>query len=86
MTRYRVWLDREGCIGVAACVAVFEQLWSIDDEGKAKMIMENAKMLENGDWEIEIDDSLLEKARDSADVCPVNAVHIENIDTGEKLI
>lgn len=86
MTKYRVWLDREGCIGAAACVAAFEMLWDIDDESKAKMIMENAKLLDNGNWEIEIDDELLDKAKDSAEVCPVNVIHIENLDTGERLI
>ena len=85
MARYKVTLDVEGCIGAAACVAAFEEMWEMDNEGKAFMVKEGAKKLDNG-WEIEIGDGDLEKAKESAQVCPVNVIHIENLETGEKII
>ncbi len=86
MTQFKVTLEREGCIGAAACVAAFEKLWDIDEEGKAKIIMGGGKRLENGDWEIILEEKDLAQALESAQVCPVNVIHIENLDTKEKII
>tara|TARA_Y100000310_G_scaffold244886_1_gene249795 strand:- start:1796 stop:2053 length:258 start_codon:yes stop_codon:yes gene_type:complete len=84
--KYKVTYDREGCIGAAACVAAFEDMWEIDEEGKAVILFKNVKKLGNGLFEVEIDEGQLEKVKESAQVCPVNVIHIENLETGEKII
>lgn len=86
MAKYKITYDRKGCIGAASCVAVFEEMWEIDEEGKAKILLKNVKNLGNGIFEVVIEEDLLNKVRESAQVCPVNVIHIENLDTGDEII
>ncbi len=72
--KYKIVYDREGCIGAAACVAVYAKQWSLDDEGKAKYAIE------------EFDDDELMENISAAKSCPVNVIHIINQETGEKVV
>ena len=86
MTRYKVELDREGCIGAATCAAVAPQFWKMVDDGKVDLIG-SSKNPETGFWELIVEtegDFRLNK--EAADVCPVAVIHITNVDTGEKII
>ena len=83
MAKYRITYDREGCIGAAACVAVKPDSWEMDDENKA--ILKNSTEKDNK-FEIECDETELEKHLEAARVCPVAVIHVINLDTGEELI
>ena len=85
--KYRVVYDRSACIGAAACVAVQPEKWEINSEdGKADLIGSN-KILEDGKttWVVEFSDEEFEKFMESAQVCPVNVIHIYDED-GKKLV
>ena len=74
--KYKVTYDREGCISAAACVAVDPEKWVLDAaDGRANLIG-GAKNPTTGFFELEIDESQLEKMKEAAQVCPVLIIHI----------
>lgn len=83
--RYKISFDREGCIGAAACAAVNPDFWKIVKDGKAEL--KDAKKLdENRTQELEIEEKDFKKNLESAEACPVNVIHIIDLETGEHLI
>jgi ferredoxin len=62
---YKVWVDRNLCIGAATCVAVAGKTFQLDKEAKA-VILETA------------DQDTIETIIDSAKACPVGAIFIED--------
>ena len=84
MTKYRVTYDRDGCISAAACVGVDPVHWVLDAvDGRANLV--GGLKDKNGVFELEIDESQLQKLKESAEVCPVLIIHIFNVETGEKI-
>jgi len=88
MAKYKIVYDIEGCIGVFSCIAANEKHWKFgegDLAGKAELIggKENKK---TGFVELEIGEEDLEANMEAARVCPVNVIHIFNLETGEQLI
>lgn len=82
---YIVELDREACIGAAACVAVQDDQWELVADGKVDLKDAN-KTEDNKFHRKEIDESELDKYMESAQSCPVTVIHITDKETGEKLI
>ena len=87
MGKFRVELDKNACRGFGACVELcsqFFQLLGADGkstiEGAKKVIKENEAVAET----LELDE--LECVREASEACPFNAIHIVNMETGEKLI
>lgn len=71
--KYKIVFDREACIGAAACIV--SKNWVIQDDGKATPTV------------LEFDDEeMLKQEMEAAQMCPVTCIHIENTETGEKLI
>lgn len=62
----KITVDKELCIGCAACTAVSSEIFELDDDGKAQ-----AKKAETETEEE------LKQAKEGADTCPVNAIKIE---------
>jgi len=62
---YKVWVDRNLCIGAATCVAIASKTFTLDKENKAVI-------LETADGELE--ESLINAAKG----CPVAAIFIED--------
>jgi len=83
--KYLVEYDRLGCIGAAACVAVFPEKWELDKEGKATLLDKSVQKTPDKEV-LEIDEAELEKHLEAAKVCPVVVIHITEKDTGKKLI
>ena len=75
MAKYKIEFDREVCIGALACTAVAEHLWPRSDDGKVDLTgaiyNEQTKK-----WELIIDEKDYQISKDSADVCPVEAIKI----------
>lgn len=63
--KYKVWVDRELCIGAATCIAVAPNTFELDNEAKA-VVLETA------------DKDTIETIIESAKACPVAAVIIED--------
>lgn len=58
-------IDRDACIGCGLCESICPEVFSMDDEGIAVAIDE------------EIDDSLIDSAREAEESCPTDAITIE---------
>lgn len=89
MTRYKIILDRAACIGASPCVSVEggKDIWKMDfDEGKVDMILEGATKTPERHEIIVEDEELVKKAIASGEICPVVAIKVINMDTGEDLV
>jgi len=62
---YKVWVDRNLCIGAATCIAVSPKAYVLDDEAKA-VILDT------------VDEDTIENIIESAKACPVAAIIIED--------
>ncbi len=84
MAKYKVVLEREKCIGAATCVAVYSERWELQEDAKVSIKAE--EVIKDGDNEIFwINEEELEKFKESAEVCPVNVIHIYD-EKGNKII
>lgn len=82
MTKYKIEFDREVCIGALACNAVAEHLWPRAEDGKVDLA--NATYNEQTKkWELIIDEKDYQIAKDSADVCPVEAIKVIKLEEKE---
>jgi len=62
---YKIWVDRDLCIGAATCIAVSPKAYVLDKEAKA-VILDT------------IDEDTIENIIESAKACPVAAIIIED--------
>ncbi|MEK7495731.1 MAG: ferredoxin [Patescibacteria group bacterium] len=62
---YKIWVDRNLCIGAATCIAVSPKAYVLDKEAKA-VILDTA------------DEDTIENIIESAKACPVAAIIIED--------
>ena len=69
--KYKVWVDRNLCIGAAACVAVTPNAYELDNESKAVIIDS-------------INEETIESLINSAKSCPTDAIIIED-ENGKRL-
>jgi len=63
--KYKVWVDRNICIGAATCVAVSSKSFQMDNEAKAVIVKT-------------IEEEKLENIIEAAKACPVAAIFIED--------
>ena len=83
--KYLIEHNRPECIACRACVTHSPVFWEMDDfEGKSNL--KNSQRLPNSTEKLEIsaEDYACNKA--AADNCPVNIIHITDLETGEKII
>ena len=82
--KYIIQHDQEACIGCGACTALNPEDWTMESDGKAKLI----DSVVNGTqiFEKSIDESHYERNKMAAEGCPVNCIHIINNETGKKII
>ena len=86
MKKYRVVYDRKDCIGAAACTAV-NPSWVISEGGDGKADLKGSDSKQNNDVQEKIITELeFESMLEAARVCPVNIIHIYDLETGEKII
>ena len=75
MPKYKIEFDREVCIGALACNAVAEHLWPRSDDGKVDLTGATYNE-QTKKWELIIEEKDYEISKDSADVCPVEAIMV----------
>lgn len=85
MPPYKIVYNKTECIGAGACVGVYPDLWSLDDEAKA--ILRDAEWNEaTGRYELVVDNEDFRKVKDSALVCPVYAIDIIDLETQASIL
>ena len=82
--KYKITLNRPDCIGCGACTVIADKFWEMNDDGKSDLI--NGKNREDGKQELEIENRDFEINLEAAESCPVEVIHIENLETKEKII
>lgn len=90
--KYRIVYDRGVCIGAAACAAVAPEFWKMSADGKADLVGHETD--ERGRQVLIVTESqmtdemksALELNKEAAEVCPVQAIHVYDEETGEKLV
>jgi ferredoxin len=70
----KIIFEREKCIGCGACAAVCPVHFKIADDGKSELI-DSKSDSKDGNLEKEIEKP--ECAKDAADGCPVQCIHIK---------
>lgn len=73
--KYKVEHDRESCIGCGACCAVCPAFWEMAGDGKSTY--KGKAEIEEGDFKCN---------KEAADSCPVNVIHITDVEAKKKII
>ena len=83
--KYKIKHDRVNCIGCSACASVCPRFWEMNGEDfKADLVGSGEK--EEYLQAIEIGEEDFKCNMDAAESCPVNVIHIVNLESGEELI
>ncbi len=89
MTRFQVEIDKSACQGFGACVELCSRFFQLSDtDGKSSFLVEGAKKVEDGNEVVtgDLKPDGLECLQKAAEACPFNAIHVTNMETGEKLM
>ena len=89
MERFKIEHDRPGCIGCGACAAVCPSFWDMSPvDGKSDL--KNSKKIEEDGEVIREEMGIIEGDFSvnlvAAESCPVNVIHILNLEENKKLI
>lgn len=71
----KIIFSKKECIGCGSCAVVCPAFWELLDEGKASL--KNARLREDGDFELEIEEKDLVCNEEAAQFCPVQVIKIE---------
>ena len=83
MAKFRIIQEIDECIGCGACSVIASEKWEMGDDGKSILLNAQKK---DGKYIKIFDESELEEYKEAAEACPVEALHIKNLDTGEDII
>jgi len=85
---FRVEINKNACQGFGACIELCPKLFKLSEsDGKSSFSVEGAEKIKKENRIIVETLRLgeLECGREGAEACPFNAIHIVNVETGEKL-
>jgi len=87
MGKFRVQIDEKACQGFGACVELCPKFFQFSDvDGKSSIKRAKKAMKEDEIVAEKLELDKLECVREAAEACPFNAIHIVNMETGEKLV
>ncbi len=85
--KYKVVYERKNCIGAGSCTSIFPERWRMNSQDdKADLLGGKEETKGHEIWIAEFTLDELENFKLSAQVCPVNVIHIYDQETGEQLI
>ena len=85
--KYRLVYHRPDCIGAGACVTMHDKRWIMNSQDDKADLIGGTKISDQPEiWEVEFTEEELELFKESAYVCPVNVIHIIEVETGKKII
>ncbi len=70
--KFKIEIDREGCIACATCYTLDPAHFEADDEGKSKVVGGTS----NGKSEGNFDDEKLKDAQEAEISCPVSVIKV----------
>lgn len=81
MPKLKITYNRENCIGAAACVVVADKFWSLSDIDSKADLKNATHNPTTGLYELvlDVDEATAATIRESADVCPVAVIHVEEV-------
>ncbi len=77
MTKYRVAVDKDTCISCGVCYSTCPEVFEPDDEAKSQIVSKYRSSVNQSMSEGVIDDSVAECAQSAKDMCPVQAITVE---------
>jgi ferredoxin len=86
MVKFKVEVDKSACQGFGACVELCPKFFELSDVDGKTTIKGGEEVMENDEVvaeTLELDD--LECIREAAEACPFVAIHIVDLETGEKI-
>lgn len=81
--KFRIEYDREACIGAFLCTESAKEFFKVGEDGKADLLNSEKK---GNYWVIDFDEKNFEKVLEAAQLCPVNAIHIIDLEKDERII
>lgn len=85
--KYKIIYDRSLCIGAGTCVAINPTSWELDNkDNKANLLNSKLKDGTSDIFELEIDENTFDIEMEAAKGCPVNCIHIIDVETGKQLV
>lgn len=85
MKKYTIEHNKPDCISCGACAAVAEKFFEMESEGECKSHLKGSKKIYGDKEKLEISEEDYEVAKEAADCCPVNVIHIKD-EKGNKII
>ena len=85
MTGHKVVHFKKECISCEACAIVLPDFWQMDGDDKNLAHLKGAKEVSDGVWELELksEDEII-KNREAAADCPVEIIHVKEIEENSK--
>jgi ferredoxin len=75
MKKYKLYIDRDKCIGCGTCVSLMPEIFEIDDADG--LIRAHNSKAQGGYFILEIDEGQLEEFKQIAESCPTQVFRIE---------
>jgi len=76
MVKYKIEIDREGCIGCGACYALDPSHYESDEEGKAKVVGNETDVSKSSGV---FEDEEIDVAREAESSCPVYVIVVTEL-------
>ena len=87
MGKFKVEVDKNACQGFGACVELCAKFFELSDVDGKTTIKGGREVIENNKAIVEtLELDSLDCIREAAEACPFVAIHIVDLETGEKLI
>jgi ferredoxin len=81
--KYKIVYDRDACISAKTCIEFYKKFKISKKDDKADLV---GSKEEKGQHVLVIGEKDFEKAKQAAQSCPVNVIHIYDMETNEKMI
>ncbi len=81
--KYKIIYNRDECISAKTCIEFYEKFKISKKDDKADL---SGSKEEDGQYVLEISEKDLQAAKEAAQSCPVNVIHIYDSETNEKII
>ncbi|HIH10960.1 TPA: ferredoxin [Candidatus Woesearchaeota archaeon] len=84
--KYKIVYNRTDCIGAGACATIYSQRWVMNSSDDRADLVGGKKVGSDPEtWEVEFTEEELQSFLESAKVCPVEVIHIYELETGKKV-